>query len=108
MAYSAKRSFPRRNISEAARLVSARGIEYAMTQDLSAGGMQLLTDDPFDVGTPLCVYFSVRREAAMAQKMERQAIVTYCRPAEKGFVVGIKFLRLSSEIAIASEVPGPF
>lgn len=108
MAYSAKRSFPRSQFSEALRIVSSRGIEYATAQDLGAGGLQLLSDADFPIGMSLLICFTLRRGAEMSQKQERQAVVTYCRRVAQGYQVGVQFLRPHSDSAAFSQELGPF
>jgi hypothetical protein len=120
MAYSAKRRFQRSPQREAVKIRTPHGVEYAVFDDLSAGGMKIWIDNPKDIGSLMQLEFSIRNPEGRIIHIRNSAIVARCVKAKiessDGFEIGVQFREsLSAELfsrasktdAVDSET-GPF
>lgn len=102
MAYSAKRRFQRSPQREAVKIRTPHGVEYAVFDDLSAGGMKIWLDHSMEEGSLIQLEFSIRNAQGQIIHVRNSAIVARCIKVRAetgdGFQVGVQFRQsLSSE-----------
>lgn len=97
MAYQAKRQFNRKTSREAVKLLSSRGVEYAVFEDISAGGLRILMEHKVELGTKFRAEFLLPYTGTgRYQGMEVEVEAVRCEPHKDGYDVGVKFSNLDS------------
>lgn len=95
MAYSAKRRFQRSAQTDGVKIRTPHGVEYAIFDDLSAGGMRLWTDHSMELGTLMQIEFSLKNKEGALVNLKNSAIVARCVKAKvggsDGYYIGIQF-----------------
>lgn len=97
MAFLAKRRSERRRFKETIVIRSRRGTEYAFSEDLSAEGMLLCSENPYDEGESVILEFSVKNAESERRPVVLRAKVTRCVPLKPDTLCALQFQQLSSE-----------
>lgn len=104
MAYMAKRRFNRKNSREAVKLVSSRGVEYTVFEDISAGGLRIRMERPVDFGAEFLAEFLLPyKGAGRYRDMNARIRVVRCQKVNSHYDVGAQFVDIDSEQKTALE-----
>lgn len=75
------------------RTPSMAAFAQVYAQDISAGGMQIVVDQPLEEGHELNVRFALESGREL---FEAPGIVRWCEPRDQGFAVGLEFKSLDA------------
>lgn len=99
MAFQAKRKFKRCVQKDGVRVVGPAGVEYAIYDDISAGGVRLIMEYEKAPHTPLEMQFSLRNEMGenLGDIRTRGRVVRSIK-SDRGYEVGVEFINLDDRI----------
>lgn len=114
MAFQAKRHFTRRVGREAVKLLSSRGVEYAVFEDISAGGLRLRMERKVAEGSRFHAEFLLPYKGqGRYEQMIAEIEVLRCSPVGDHYELGARFCYIDAPSQKALEntidcTPGSF